>query len=240
MNPTHSAVFDALKAAGPTRADSLARITMLTRLLDSAFLIPGTNRRVGLDAVIGLVPCIGDAISTALASYIIWEARQLGLPRWKIARMIGNVAVDTAVGAVPFAGDVFDVFFKANERNLRIIHKHLGQARPAGDRGHGGEAGRGDPIPSASDGAQRRTEGPPDSAVPSSAAARFRGSGLTAVPARMTGRRVHHLWLEMNCLKRSDLRRSENLAPARPPPRRRPCGGTPRGSTRRARSPSRA
>ena len=60
------------------------------------------------------MPGIGDAISTALASYIIWEARQLGLPRWKIARMIGNVAFDTAFGAIPFAGDVFDVFFKAN------------------------------------------------------------------------------------------------------------------------------
>ena len=129
MNPTHNAFFDALKAAGPTRADALARITMLTRLLDSAFLIPGTKRRIGLDAVIGLVPFIGDAISTALASYIIWEARQLGLPRWKIARMIGNVAVDATVGAMPFAGDVFDVFFKANERNLRIIHKHLGVKR---------------------------------------------------------------------------------------------------------------
>jgi hypothetical protein len=94
--------------------------------MDSAFFIPGLNRRIGLDAVIGLVPGVGDAISAALASYIIWEARQLGLPRWKIARMIGNVAVDTAIGAIPLAGDVFDVFFKANERNLRIIHDHLG------------------------------------------------------------------------------------------------------------------
>jgi hypothetical protein len=87
--------------------------------MDSAFMIPGLNRRVGLDAVLGLVPGVGDALSAALASYIIWEARQLGLPRWKIARMIGNVAVDTAIGVIPFAGDVFDVFFKANERNLR-------------------------------------------------------------------------------------------------------------------------
>ncbi|HEX2509141.1 MAG TPA: DUF4112 domain-containing protein [Microvirga sp.] len=122
---SHSAVFEAIKASGPTRADSLARITLLTRLLDSAFLIPGLNRRVGLDAIIGLVPGIGDAVSALLASYIIWEARQLGLPRWKIARMIGNVAVDTAVGAIPVAGDAFDLFFKANERNLRIINEHL-------------------------------------------------------------------------------------------------------------------
>lgn len=126
MNTARSAVFDAIKTAGPRRDDAMARITLVAKLMDNAFLIPGLNRRVGLDAVLGLVPGVGDALSAALASYIIWEARQLGLPRWKIARMIGNVAVDTAIGAIPFAGDVFDVFFKANERNLRIIHEHLG------------------------------------------------------------------------------------------------------------------
>ena len=110
MTTAHSAVFDAIKTAGPTRADALARVTLVAKLLDNAVLIPGLNRRVGFDAVLGLVPGIGDAISAALASYIIWEARQLGLPRWKIARMIGNVAVDTAIGAIPLAGDVFDVF----------------------------------------------------------------------------------------------------------------------------------
>jgi hypothetical protein len=126
MNAGYSAAFDAIKSAGPSREDAIARVTMVAKLLDSAFLIPGLNRRVGLDAVLGLVPGIGDAVSAALASYIIWEARQLGLPRWKIARMVGNVAVDTAIGAIPFAGDVFDVFFKSNQRNLRIIHEHLG------------------------------------------------------------------------------------------------------------------
>jgi Domain of unknown function (DUF4112) len=75
--------------------------------------------------VLGLVPGIGDAISAALAGYIIWEARQLGLPRWKIARMLGNLAVDTAIGAIPVAGDAFDLVFKANERNLRIVMEHL-------------------------------------------------------------------------------------------------------------------
>lgn len=126
MPAARSDVFEAIKAAGPSREDSLARITVLAKLMDSAFLIPGLNRRVGFDALLGLVPGVGDAVSAVLASYIIWEARQLGLPRWKIARMVGNVAVDTALGAIPLAGDVFDVFFKANERNLRIIHEHLG------------------------------------------------------------------------------------------------------------------
>jgi hypothetical protein len=126
MPAVRSDLFDAIKAAGPSREDSLARITLLANLMDSAFVIPGLNRRVGLDAVLGLVPGVGDAVSAVIASYIIWEARQLGLPRWKIARMVGNVAVDTALGAIPLAGDVFDVFFKANQRNLRIVHDHLG------------------------------------------------------------------------------------------------------------------
>ena len=126
MNAARSAVFDAIKTAGPGREDAMARITLVANLMDSAFLIPGLNRRVGLDAVLGLVPGVGDALSAAISSYIIWEARQLGLPRWKIARMIGNVAVDTAIGAIPFAGDMFDVVFKSNQRNLRIIHEHLG------------------------------------------------------------------------------------------------------------------
>jgi hypothetical protein len=123
--------FEALKAAGPTEEDAIARVTLVAKLLDSAFVIPGTNRRVGFDALIGLLPGVGDAVSAVLASYIIWEAKQLGLPKWKIARMIGNTAMDTAIGAIPFAGDVFDVFFKSNQRNLRIIHEHIGKKRGA-------------------------------------------------------------------------------------------------------------
>jgi hypothetical protein len=131
MNAARSAPFDTTGShtagiRGRDRADAIARVTVVARLLDNAFFVPGLNRRVGFDSVIGLVPGIGDAVSAVLAGYIIWEARRLGLPRWKIARMIGNVAVDTAVGAIPLAGDVFDVFFKSNERNLRIIHEHLG------------------------------------------------------------------------------------------------------------------
>ena len=118
-------LFEALKAAGPSRADAVARLEGLSRLLDSAIQIPGTKQRVGIDALLGLIPGIGDLVSTALSSYLIWEARNLGLPRWKIARMIANVAADTAVGAIPFAGDVFDVFFRANRRNMKILRDHL-------------------------------------------------------------------------------------------------------------------
>ena len=123
--PRMQPIFEALQASGPTRADSVARISALAHVLDNAIPIPGTNRRIGVDALIGLVPVVGDAVSAALSSYIIWEARQLGLPSWKIARMIGHVALDTAVGAVPFLGDLFDAAYKANRRNVRIVLDHL-------------------------------------------------------------------------------------------------------------------
>ena len=117
------------KEPGRVVDDALMRITLLAKLLDSAFVIPGLNRRVGLDSIIGFVPGVGDAISAALASYIIWEARQLGLPRWKIARMAANVALDTTVGAIPVVGDVLDVFYKSNRRNLKILRDHLEKER---------------------------------------------------------------------------------------------------------------
>ncbi len=109
----------------PDKAATLARLDALAHLLDSAFVVPGTSVRVGLDSLIGLVPGIGDLVSTAISSYIIVEARRLGLPRWKLARMAGNVAMDAAIGVVPLMGDVADVFFKANRRNMRIIRDHL-------------------------------------------------------------------------------------------------------------------
>lgn len=123
--PRMQPIFENLKASGPTRADSVGRIAALAHLLDSAILIPGTNRRIGIDALLGLIPGVGDAVSAALASYIIWEARRLGLPRWKIARMVGNLALDTTVGAVPLLGDLFDMAYKANQRNMRIVIEHL-------------------------------------------------------------------------------------------------------------------
>ena len=119
------AFFDKQLAGTPSQAETLARLDALSRLLDNAFVLPGTNIRFGLDGIIGLVPGIGDLVTTALSSYIIWEARRLGLPGWKIARMIGNVAFDAAIGIVPLLGDAADVLFKANRRNMRILREHL-------------------------------------------------------------------------------------------------------------------
>src|SRR6478735_10419099 len=132
MNAAYSGPFERAHVDGThgyDRTAAIARVNTVARLLDNAFVIPGLNRRVGLDAVIGLVPGIGDAVSAALAGYNKWEAHRLGLPRWKIARMVGHVAVDTAIGVIPFAGDLFDVFYKSNERNLRIIQEHLGMPK---------------------------------------------------------------------------------------------------------------
>jgi uncharacterized membrane protein len=126
-----SGLFEALKAAGPTRADSVRRMEAVAHVLDTAFLIPGTNQRIGIDAIIGLVPGIGDAVTTLLSTYVIWEARQLGLSRFAIARMLANLAVHASVGAIPVVGDVFDAFFRVNQRNMRIVRAHLAR-RPGG------------------------------------------------------------------------------------------------------------
>lgn len=105
--------------------ERLARLETLATLMDAAVVIPGTNVRVGFDALIGLVPGIGDLISAAVSGFIIVEARRLGAPRWLLARMAGNVAVDTIGGAVPLVGDFFDVAFRANLKNVRLLRRHL-------------------------------------------------------------------------------------------------------------------
>jgi hypothetical protein len=102
----------------------------MERLLERSFVLPGINRPVGLDAVVGLVPVVGDIATAAMGAYIVWEGRNLGMSKWQLMRMAGNVAFDTAVGAVPVAGDLFDFLFKSNTRNLRIIRKHLDKHHP--------------------------------------------------------------------------------------------------------------
>ncbi len=107
------------------------RVEAMEKLLERSFVIPGINRPVGLDAVAGLVPVIGDFVTAAMGAYIVWEGRNLGMPKWKLARMAGNVLFDSAIGAVPVAGDLFDFMFRSNTRNLRIIRRHLDKHHPA-------------------------------------------------------------------------------------------------------------
>ena len=102
----------------------------MERLLERSLVIPGTKVPVGLDSVVGLIPVVGDAIAAALGAYLLWEARNLGLPKWKLGRMAGNIAFDTAVGAVPVAGDLFDFAFRSNSRNLKLVKRHLDKHHP--------------------------------------------------------------------------------------------------------------
>jgi hypothetical protein len=111
------------------------RLTYLAHLLDDRFRIPGTRHRIGLDGLIGLVPGIGDAATTLVSLYIVLEARRLGLPATKLARMGLNVGVDALLGAVPLVGDLFDVAWKANRRNLWLVLEHLDAASRAGNEG---------------------------------------------------------------------------------------------------------
>jgi len=111
-------------SAGGTQ-ESIARVEALAKLMDGTFLVPGTNIRLGLDAVIGLVPVAGDMISALISSYLIWEARRIGAPRWLIARMMANTLLDTTLGAVPVLGDAFDVMFRANMKNMALLRKHM-------------------------------------------------------------------------------------------------------------------
>jgi hypothetical protein len=115
-------------ARSASRAERIARIDRLATLLDTRFAIPFTKIRFGADSLIGLAPGVGDAITTALALYIVYEAHRLGAPKTVLARMLGNVAIDGMVGIVPVAGDVFDVMFRANRRNVRILREHLDRA----------------------------------------------------------------------------------------------------------------
>jgi len=116
--------------AGGAADDVAARLGRLRRLawiLDAAARLPGTKFRFGLNGLIGLAPGIGDAAMGAVSLYIVYEAARLGLPKAKLARMLANVGIETAVGAVPVLGDMFDIAFKANLRNIAIIEEHFGR-----------------------------------------------------------------------------------------------------------------
>jgi Domain of unknown function (DUF4112) len=105
--------------------ESVARLEPLAKLMDGVFVIPGTNIRMGLDAIIGLVPVAGDMLGGLISTYLIWEARRLGAPRWLIACMVANAFLDTTLGAVPILGDAFDVMFRANMKNMALLRRHL-------------------------------------------------------------------------------------------------------------------
>lgn len=130
FRPDPDVLFDALIENRNDPAALRKRVEALEFLLERSFNIPGINRPVGLDAIVGLIPVLGDVITAVMGAYLIWEARNLGMPKWKILRMVGNLGIDTTLGAIPFVGDAFDFFFRSNTRNLKIIKRHLDKHHP--------------------------------------------------------------------------------------------------------------
>lgn len=114
----------------PPQAARLQALRRVATLFDSAFPVPGTTYRVGLDPILGFIPVIGDVVSPLFAVAVLWQARDLGIPRVVQLRMVFNVAIDALIGAVPLAGDLFDFAWKANDRNLRLLEHHATEERP--------------------------------------------------------------------------------------------------------------
>ena len=110
---------------GTDPASVRQRVEVMERILERMFVIPGTNQKVGLDVILDLVPGIGDIAGAALGSYLVWEARNIGMSKWQMTRMAGNVGFDFLLGLIPWVGAIPDFFFRSNSRNLKLIRKHL-------------------------------------------------------------------------------------------------------------------
>lgn len=109
----------------PDASRALERVRAVSRILDSGIRVPGTSFTVGIDPILGVLPVAGDAVSAAVSLYIVAEAKRAGVPNGVLARMLGLVAVDFAVGSIPYAGVLFDAVLKANERNARMMAAHV-------------------------------------------------------------------------------------------------------------------
>ena len=106
------------------------RIEAMEKLLERAFTLPGTSYKFGFDVVLDLIPVIGDIAAAAMGAWIVWEARNLGMSKWHIARMSGNVGFDFLLGAIPWVGAIPDFFFRSNSRNLKIVKRWLDKHHP--------------------------------------------------------------------------------------------------------------
>ena len=106
------------------------RIESMEAVLERGFTIPGTQRKFGLDVLLDLIPVVGDTVAAAMGAWLVWEARNLGMSKWHLARMAGNVGFDWLLGLIPFIGAIPDFFFRSNTRNLRIVKKWLDKHHP--------------------------------------------------------------------------------------------------------------
>lgn len=103
----------------------MAEVEALAWLLDNSIPVPGTGRRFGIDAIVGLVPVVGDVVSAGMGLFVVWRASRMGLPRIVVMRMLAVSAVDFVIGSIPLIGDAFDLWFKANTRNLALLRRHI-------------------------------------------------------------------------------------------------------------------
>lgn len=116
---------------GRDAASVRRRVEAMEKLLEGMFVIPGINRRIGLDVILDLVPVAGDLVGAGLGAWLAWEGRNVGMSKAQVARMMGNVGIDWALGLIPFVGAIPDFFFRSNTRNLKIIKRHLDRHHPA-------------------------------------------------------------------------------------------------------------
>ena len=148
--PVNTQRFSQVADQLPIGRDPLSvrrRIEAMEHLLERAFVIPGTSRRIGLDVVLDVVPVVGDIIAAAMGAWIVWEARNLGMSKWHVARMSGNVGIDFLLGAIPWIGAIPDFFFRSNTRNLRIVKRWLDKHHPAARTIEGEIVSRQEPSP---------------------------------------------------------------------------------------------
>ena len=123
-----------LPAAGTDPQSVRLRVEAMEKLLERLFVVPGIRREVGLDVVLDLVPVVGDIASAAMGAYIVWEAKNLGMSKWQMARMSGNVGLNWLLGlfsVIPVVGVIPTMLFRSNSMNLKIIRRHLEKHHPA-------------------------------------------------------------------------------------------------------------
>ena len=127
----YNAFTDRLPGLGRDPDSVRKRVETMEALLERMFIVPGINRPIGLDVILDALPIAGDLVGAVLGGWLVWEARNLGMSKWQMARMIGNIGIDTLLGAIPFVGAIPDFFFRSNTYNVRMIRRHLDKHHPA-------------------------------------------------------------------------------------------------------------
>lgn len=134
LAPRHGELLGRVEPRSDTLSEAdrqaiIARLRIISRMFDDAVRVPGTKITFGWDAVLGLIPVVGDAATTMVSSYFLWEAYRLGASKWTLTKMVGNVATDFVVGIIPLVGDLVDVAWRANRRNMKLLEKELNRPR---------------------------------------------------------------------------------------------------------------